>query len=46
MGKGANNSNVGGLKDMIYPDDFGLFLSCLAALPVIPVIIAYIKRTL
>ena len=44
MGRGYKNANVSGLKDMIYLDDFGFFIGCLAALPVIPVIIAYIKR--
>ena len=44
MGRGARNANVGILKEMVYPDDFSFFVGCLAALPVIPVILAYIKR--
>ena len=44
MGRGAKNSTVSGLKDMVYPDDFGFFLGFLAAFPIIPVIIAYMKR--
>lgn len=44
MGRGNKSASVSGLKDMIYPDDFGFFIGCLAALPVIPVIVAYIKR--
>ena len=44
MGLGPKNANVSGLKDAIYPDDFGFFLACIVALPVILVIIAYIKR--
>ena len=44
MGRGNKNASVSGLKDMVYPDDFGFFIGCLAALLVIPVIIAYIKR--
>ena len=44
MGRGAKNSNAGLLKDLAYPDDFSFFVGVLAALPVIPVIIAYRKR--
>ena len=44
MGRGYKNASVSGLKDMVYPDDFGFFIGCLAALPVIPLIIAYMKR--
>lgn len=44
MGRGTRNAGVSVLKDMIYPDDFGLFIAILAALPVILIIIAYIKR--
>ena len=44
MGFGTKNANVSGLKDAFYPDDFGFFLACIVALPVILVIIAYVKR--
>ncbi len=44
MGRGQKNASVSWLKDTLYPDDFGFFLACIVALPVISLIIAYIKR--
>ena len=44
MGRGLKNENVKLLKESIYPDDFSFFIAILAALPVIPVMIAYNKR--
>jgi hypothetical protein len=44
MGRGATSGNTSWLKEIIYPDDFGFFIAILAALPVIPVMIAYNKR--
>ena len=44
MGRGVKSDSVSGLKDMVYPDGFEHFLGCLAAFPVIIVIIAYAKR--
>jgi len=44
MGRGPKNANVSGLKDAFYPNDFGFFLACIVALPVILLIIAYTKR--
>ena len=44
MGRGLKNENVKLLKEAIYPDDFSFFIAILAALPIIPVIIAYSKR--
>ena len=44
MGRGAKSSSVSGLKDMIYPDDFGFFLAIATTIPVLVVIFAYAKR--
>ena len=44
MGRGAKSDSVSVLKDMVYPDDFGLFIAFLATLPVIILLVAYIKR--
>jgi len=44
MGRGSKNASVSGLKDMVYPHDFALFIGILAALPVIVVLVAYVKR--
>lgn len=44
MGRGAKSSSVSGLKDLVYPDDFGLFLAFLTTIPVFLVIFAYMKR--
>ena len=44
MGRGAKSDSVSGLKDLVYPGDFGFFLAILATLPVFLVIFAYMKR--
>ena len=44
MGFGAKSASVSGLKDLVYPHDFGFFLAVLATLPVFLVIYAYMKR--
>ncbi|MGB5439736.1 MAG: DUF2919 family protein [Gammaproteobacteria bacterium] len=44
MGFGAKSASVSGLKDLVYPHDFGFFLAVLATLPVFLVIFAYMKR--
>ncbi len=44
MGFGAKSKSVSGLKDLVYPHDFGFFLAILATLPVFLVIYAYMKR--
>ncbi len=44
MGRGAKSDSVSGLKDLVYPNDFGLFIAFLATIPVILLLIAYMKR--
>ncbi len=44
MGRGAKSNSVSGLKDLIYPDEFGFFLAFVASIPVVLLIFAYAKR--
>ena len=44
MGRGAKSASVSGLKDIVYPHDFGFFLAFLTIIPVVLVIFAYMKR--
>ena len=44
MGFGAKSASVSGLKDLVYPHDFGFFLALLSTLPVFLLIFAYMKR--
>ena len=44
MGRGAKSDSVSGLKDLVYPNDFGFFLAFLATVPVFLVVYAYMKR--
>jgi len=45
MGRGGVKSDsVSGLKDMVYPDDFGFFIAFLATIPVLLLVFAYAKR--
>lgn len=44
MGRGAKSDSVGGLKDLVYPDDFGFFIAFLATIPVLILVFAYVKR--
>jgi hypothetical protein len=44
MGRGAKSDSVSGLKDLVYPNDFGFFLAFLATIPVLLLIMVYIKR--
>lgn len=44
MGRGAKSDSVSGLKDMVYPNDFGFFLAFLGTIPVVLLIYAYVKR--
>ena len=44
MGRGPKSDSVGGLKDLVYPDDFGFFLAFVTIIPVVLVIFAYMKR--
>ena len=45
MGRGGVKSDsVSGLKDMVYPDDFGFFIAFLATIPVLVLVFAYVKR--
>lgn len=44
MGRGPKSDSVSGLKDLVYPDDFGFFLSFVTIIPVVLVIFAYVKR--
>ena len=44
MGRGAKSDSVSGLKDLVYPDDFGFFLAFVTIIPVVLVIFAYMKR--
>ena len=44
MGRGAKSDSVSGLKDLVYPNDFGFFLAFIATMPVLILIFAYAKR--
>lgn len=44
MGRGAKSDSVSGLKDLVYPDDFGLFIAIAATIPVLLLMFAYAKR--
>ena len=44
MGRGAKSGSVSGLKDMVYPNDFGFFIAFLATIPVLILVFAYAKR--
>jgi len=44
MGRGTKSASVSGLKDLVYPNDFGFFLAFLTIIPVVLVIFAYMKR--
>ena len=44
MGRGAKSDSVSGLKNLVYPNDFGFFLAFVATIPVLLLIFAYAKR--
>ena len=45
MGRGGVKSDsVSGLKDLVYPDDFGFFIAFLATIPVLLLVFSYAKR--
>jgi len=45
MGRGSSGSEgAWGLKDMVYPDDFSLFIGVFATIPTLIVLFAWIKR--
>jgi len=44
MGRGSKSDTVSGLKDLVYPNDFGFFLAFVATVPVLMLIFAYAKR--
>lgn len=44
MGRGAKSDSVSGLKDLVYPNDFGFFVAFLATIPVLLLLFAYMKR--
>jgi len=44
MGRGAKSDTVSGLKDLVYPHDFGFFIAFLATIPVLLLVFAYAKR--
>jgi hypothetical protein len=44
MGRGTKSDSVSGLKDLVYPDDFGFFIAFLAAIPVLLLVLSYAKR--
>jgi hypothetical protein len=44
MGRGTKSDSVTGLKDLVYPNDFGFFLAFIATIPVLILIFAYAKR--
>lgn len=44
MGRGAKSDSVSGLKELVYPNDFVFFLAFLATIPVLLLIMAYMKR--
>jgi hypothetical protein len=41
---GVKSDSVSGLRDLVYPNDFGIFLAVLVVIPVAVVIFAYAKR--
>jgi len=44
MGRGAKSDSVSGLKDLVYPNDFGFFIAFLATIPVLLLVFSYAKR--
>ena len=44
MGRGNKATGAGGLRDAVYPDDFSLLVAILTTLPIIFLMIAWIKR--
>ena len=44
MGRGPKSDSVSGLKNLIYPDDFGFFLAFIASVPVLVLMLAYARR--
>jgi len=45
MGRGGvKSASVSGLKDLVYPTDFGFFIAFLATIPVVLLMFAYAKR--
>jgi hypothetical protein len=44
MGRGVKSDSVSGLKNLVYPDEFGFFLAFIATIPVLLLIFAYAKR--
>ena len=44
MGRGAKSDSVSGLKDLVYPNDFGFFVAFLATIPVLLLIFSAVKR--
>jgi hypothetical protein len=44
MGMGAKSDSVSGLKDMVYPNNFGFFIAFAATIPVLLLLFAYVKR--
>ena len=44
MGRGAKSDSVSGLKDLVYPNDFGFFVAFLATIPILILVFAYAKR--
>jgi hypothetical protein len=44
MGRGTKSDSVSGLKDLVYPDDFGFFIAFLATIPVLLLVFSYVKR--
>jgi hypothetical protein len=45
MGRGGSGvTGAGGLKDILYPDDFGFFIALAVTIPAVLVLIAYAKR--
>ena len=44
MGRGAKSDSVSGLKDLVYPNDFGFFIAFLATIPVLILVFSYAKR--
>jgi len=44
MGFGAKSDSVSGLKDLVYPNDFGFFIAFLATIPVLVLVFTYVKR--
>lgn len=44
MGRGTKSDSVSGLKELVYPNDFGFFIAFLATIPVILLVLVYAKR--